>query len=129
QAVQEYPQALQNIINAGVDNVVPAGQLRILEQTIRAGGGDVAAQKAERYRAYLNQALVDEVLTPAEERVVDAVGNALVGDDEDEAQKAILQEYRAQLFIAMVNDGRLPERTDGPINLKRGETLHLVESA
>jgi hypothetical protein len=61
--------------------------------------------------------------------VIDAVGSALYGDDEQEAQKAILAGYRSHLFIAMVNDGRLPETTDAPIVLKRGEVLHLAEKA
>jgi hypothetical protein len=64
QAASNYPQALQDVINAGVENVTPTSRLRVLETTITAGGGDVSARKAERYRAYLDQALADEVLTP-----------------------------------------------------------------
>jgi hypothetical protein len=33
------------------------------------------------------------------------------------------------LFVAMVNDGRLPDLSDGQIVLKRGELLHLEEPA
>ncbi len=42
---------------------------------------------------------------------------------------AALQGYRSALFIAMINDGRLPDLGSGGMTLKRGERLHLQEPA
>ena len=38
---------------------------------------------------------------------------------------AALQGYESALFIAMINDGRLPDLGSGGMTLKRGERLHL----
>lgn len=55
------------------------------------------------------------------------VGEALFKGEE--ALAMVLSPYRQQLFIAMVNDGRLPTTASTRLVLKRGEVLHLEEEA
>ena len=77
--------------------------------------------------AAFERALIDEVVTKDEEARLERLASAL-GLTEGDVQQAI-QEYRAPLFIAQVNDGRLPEFFTTRIMLKRGEVAHLESAA
>ena len=83
--------------------------------------------RAAAYHALLDEALADEVITRAEEEHLAGVVDVLFDDPADRLPPPA--PYRGQLFVAMVNDGRLPEMADAPIMLKRGEVLHLAETA
>lgn len=128
-ALTEYDGALAAAIQAGSADGSPVARLRALEQTIAAGGGDTKARKASCYRSYLDHALADEILSAEEERLLNAVGERLYPSGEEADQRAVLAAYRAPLFIAMVNDGRLPHMTEARMMLKKGEILHLEEPA
>lgn len=77
--------------------------------------------------AAFERALADEVITRDEEARLEALANAL-GFTESDVQQAIM-EYRAPLFIAQVNDGRLPELYSTRIMLKKNEVAHLETAA
>lgn len=82
------------------------------------------------WKALLNAfeaALADEVITREEEGRLSRAGAAL-GFDQNDFERAI-DHYAEQVFIARVNDGRLPELADAPIILKRNEVAHLVTTA
>ena len=77
--------------------------------------------------AAFDQALADEVITRDEEARLERLAAAL-GFTPSEVEKAI-QQYRVPLFIAQVNDGRLPEFDSTRVMLKKGEVAHLETSA
>ena len=128
-SLADYEAALTAAIQAGTPDEIEVERLRAVETAIAVNGGDASPRKAAYYRSYLDNALADEVLTAEEERTVDSVGNALYPEAEREAQRAVLADYRGPLFIAMVNDGRLPKMTEARMVLKRSEVLHLAEPA
>ena len=94
-----------------------------------------AALKPEQVRdfnwkALLNafeKALADEIVTREEEDRLARIGSAL-GFDQNDFARAI-DHYAEEVFIARVNDGRLPELANPPIILKRNEIAHLVTNA
>lgn len=77
--------------------------------------------------AAFERALIDEVVTKDEEARLERLASAL-GLTEYDVDKAI-QQYRAPLFIAQVNDGRLPEFYTTRIMLKKNEVAHLESAA
>ena len=74
-----------------------------------------------------DRALADEVITRDEEARLERLAAAL-GFTPEDVERAI-QEYRAPLFIAQVNDGRLPEFYSTRMMLKKGEVAHLETTA
>ncbi len=126
-ALAEYPSALGAVIAAGVGDGPQVDRLRHLEAAIASGGADVDDKRAELFGSYLDHALVDEVLSQDEETRIMAVGHAVYPDGA--AFQAVMAPYRDLLFVAMVNDGRLPVTTESDPVLKRGEVVHLVEPA
>ncbi len=119
--------ALTAVVDTGGDESASA-RLREVEAIILANGGDSVPRKGQYYRTFLDHALVDERLTEEEEAKLDAVGQAFYPDD-DQGQVDILRDYRTAIFVAMVNDNRLPVTDQPSILLKKGETAHLVEPA
>jgi hypothetical protein len=128
-AIADYPSALDAVVAAEGESPEAVDRVRSLETAMAAGGLDSTGRKADFYRAYLDRALADEVLTADEEGVIDRVGRALYGAADEGAQLAVLADYRVSLFIAMVNDGRLPVMTSPRMVLKKNEVLHLEEPA
>lgn len=127
QALAEYPAALTAAIEAGASGGPQVDRLRRLELAITTGGANVDDQRLAFYRSYLDHALADEILTADEESRIMSVGEALYPDRA--TFQSTLAPYRDQLFVAMVNDGRLPQSTDSDMVLKKGEVVHLVEPA
>jgi len=89
-------------------------------------------QKARdlNWRALLGafeEALADEVVTAVEEERLGLVATAL-GFDHGDLERAIAA-FEEKLFIARVNDGRIPVLHSPVILLKRGETAHLQTDA
>ncbi len=72
-------------------------------------------------------ALSDEIITREEEDRLGRIAAAL-GFDHNDFARAI-DHYAEEVFIARVNDGRLPELATPPILLKRNEVAHLVTNA
>jgi hypothetical protein len=122
QAMAAYPAALEAIA-AGRP---PSQPIADLERAIVQGGGQPAAAKTEFLNSYLRRALADEVLSGDEEEGIVKLGMALY-EGNRAALAAAMEPYRAQLFIAMVNDGRLPVLPGSGMILKKGEVLHLDE--
>jgi hypothetical protein len=77
--------------------------------------------------AAFEQTLTDELVTAAEEERITQVAYAL-GFSESDLTEAI-RLYGEQIFIARVNDGRLPTVADPQLILKRGEVAHLETPA
>ncbi len=125
----DYSGMLEAVIRSGGQDANATSRLRATEQAILASGGQFAAEKDRYFRSYLDHLLVDERLSLGEEQVFERVGDALYGPEQQVAQVAALKSYRSALFIAMINDGRLPDLGSGGMNLKRGERLHLQEPA
>jgi hypothetical protein len=73
------------------------------------------------------KALADEVVTREEEDRLGRIGSALGFGQDDFAQA--IDHYAEEVFIARVNDGRLPELATAPIMLKRDEIAHVVTNA
>ncbi len=129
QAVTHLQEALPALISTGSVDSPEAERVR----TLAAAIGDAAVVRSARrahYLRLLDEALADEIITQKEEIRLGRIGEVIFDGDED-AQMEALAPYRTQLFIAMVNDGRLPigEDIDPPIVLKKGELLHLIEPA
>lgn len=78
-------------------------------------------------RAAFEQVLDDEVVTAQEEARLTSVATAL-GFSRGELERAI-GDFQERLFIARVNDGRIPELDAPGIILKRGEVAHLQTDA
>lgn len=64
-----------------------------------------------------------------EERRLNALGSALFPAAEEEYLDALLRDYAPRSFVAMVNDGRLPEVSEPNMLPKRGEVVHLEAPA
>jgi hypothetical protein len=128
-AIGEYEAALAAVAQDGRSTGPAVDQLRTVERAIIASGGNVQARKAQFYRSFLDRALADEQLTLDEERHLEGVGSILFPADQEQDMVAILREYRAQIFVAMVNDGRLPEISEPQMMPKKGEVVHLQEPA
>lgn len=73
------------------------------------------------------KALADEVITVEEENRLAGVAAALALDRND--FELAIGHYEEAVFIARVNDGRLPVLAAPPIMLKRDEVAHLTTSA
>jgi hypothetical protein len=125
-ALTEYDSVLNDVLQAGKQAGPAISRLAQLETTITAGGETFEVRKLNAFRWFVDQALADEVLTAQEEEKLVEVGETLYRTTE--ALGEVLLPYRPQLFIAMVNDGRLPEVSSRMI-LKKGEVVHLEESA
>lgn len=126
-AEAEYRSIIDRATDPGTDLTVVSTTLPALVQ--RAG---MNAQQTRdlTWRSLLSafeRALADEVVTKDEEARLERLAAAL-GLSENDVNEAI-QRYRAPLFIAQVNDGRLPEVYTTRILLKRGEVAHLESAA
>ena len=128
-ALADYESSLSAVALSGTTSGPATERLRSLEAAISAGRGDFQQAKATFYRALLDRALADEVLTLDEERQLDAIGGALYSAEQADAQATVLRDYRGQFLIAIVNDGRMPTMDEPTIILKKGEVQHLVEPA
>jgi hypothetical protein len=126
-SIAEYASALQEVTSVG-PSLDSLGRLRSLEASIVASDGDFQMLRDATYKAFLDQALADEILSGDEENRLNQIGEALYGKDEA-AHVAVLGPYRSAFFIAMVNDGRLPVLPATRMVLKRNEKLHLEEPA
>jgi hypothetical protein len=124
-AISEYDAALTAASQAGLSAGPAVDQLRTVERAIVASGGDIQARKGQFYRSFLDRALADEQLTLVEEQQLDAVASALFPADQEGAQLAILRDYQRQIFIAMVNGGRLPQVSEPQMMPRKGEVVHL----
>ena len=127
-AMVEYDGALQDAVVQGPAQSIAVARLRSLDSVVLASGGTTTARKDAFYRGLLDRALGDEVITVEEEQLLNHAADTIYGAG-DASQVALLQAYRPQLFIAMVNDGRLPVLSSAGMILKKGEALHLVETA
>ena len=126
-AVEEY----QSVSLAAADPRTDPATIGANLPAIAARAG-LSAQAARdlNWKALMgafDNALADEVITRQEEDRLGAVATAL-GFGESEFERAI-GHYAEEVFIARVNDGRLPELATPPIILKRGEIAHLVTTA
>lgn len=124
QATRDLEPALTAVVQSSGDAAAVA-RLAEVETTIRESGGDPATRKGQYYRSVLDHALIDERLTAEEEQHLDRIGQALYSDDEA-GWTTILRDYHTAIFVAMLNDGRLPEATDVSIVLKKNERAHLA---
>ncbi len=80
------------------------------------------------FRAYVEQALNDDILTATEEANLFAWAEAQGITDRDWAKR--FNDLLDRMLIASVNDGRLPDITSqATIVLKAGETAHYVVAA
>jgi hypothetical protein len=126
QALAVYDNALGAAMSAAGPGPEMAN-IASLEAAIVDGGGSYRDKKMAAIRWYLDQILKDEVLTEDEERRLLAVCEGLFRTPDE--VRTVLAPYRPQLFIARVNDGRLPVLTSGRLLLKKAEVLHLEEPA
>ena len=129
QNLMNYARTLEAVIHSGGQDAQAVTRLRVSEDALAASGGRFAADRDRYFRSYLDHLLADERLSLDEEQRLGTVGDALYGPQQLEAQTSALQGYRSALFVAMINDGRLPDLGEGGIRLKRGERLHLQEPA
>jgi hypothetical protein len=122
-ALLEYDSAVAAVIavgHAGPETV----HLGELERVITEGGGSFEDRKLAAFRRVLDEALQDEVLTGEEERRLLDTCEALYRTTD--RVTSVLAPYVAPLFIAKVNDGRLPVvATGGQLLLRKGEVLHV----
>ena len=123
----EYRSLVSNAAEPATDLAVLPTSLPALAQ--RAGIAPQAARDMawKGLLAAFERALADEVITREEEARLQSVGIAL-GFDVNEFERAI-DHYRVPLFIAQVNDGRLPEFYSTQIMLKKNEVAHLETAA
>lgn len=77
--------------------------------------------------AAFDRALADEVITKDEEARLERLASTFGFTPTD--VEAAIQHYKAPLFIAQVNDGRLPEFYTTRIMLKKNEVAHLETPA
>jgi hypothetical protein len=128
----DYDEAVTAVVTAGRHG--PETEwLAGLERTIgqaewqRDWGATPDDRRRAAFRAFVDNLLADELIGPDEEARLESVGLTLWGSVDRLAVE--LAPYRSALFIAMVNDGRLPAIEDPDIMLKRGEVVHLQEDA
>jgi hypothetical protein len=126
-ALAQYDEAVSAVITIGRKSAPEADRLGQLERGIAEGGGSFVERKVAAYRTFIDQALGDEILTAEEEQRLVDIGEALYRTPD--RLGAVLAPYKPQIFIAMVNDGRLPVATSTRLILKKGEVLHLEEPA
>jgi len=117
-ALSQYDAAAKAVVDSG--QVGPeTARLAELKRAIAAGGQPFEPRKVAVFNHFLEQALADEVLTLAEEQRLNTIGSVLLTD---QTMRSALVPYRERLFIAMVNDGRLPSTTNSSkLMLKKGE--------
>lgn len=126
-AEAEYRSLIERAADPTTDLALVSTTLPALAQ--RSGMDNKQARELS-WRTLLStfdRALADEVITRDEEARLERVAAAL-GLTPSDVEQAI-QQYRAPLFIAQVNDGRLPEFHTARIMLKRGEIAHLESAA
>jgi hypothetical protein len=126
-ALAEYESLAFAVADPRANPQVVASNLPALAER---AGLDEAKSRELRWRALLTafeRTLEDEVVTSAEEERLTQVARVL-GFGEGDLTRAI-DHYQEALFIARVNDGRLPELSAPRIVLKRNEIAHLETEA
>lgn len=126
-ALAEYESLAQAIADPRTNPELAASNLPALAER---AGLDESRSRELRWKALLNafeRTLEDEVVTSAEEGRLTQVAQVL-GFGEGDLTRAI-DRYQEALFIARVNDGRLPELAAPRIVLKRNEVAHLETEA
>ncbi len=126
-AEAEYRSALERAADPGTDLALMATTLPPL--ATRAGIEPKQARDLtwKSLLAAFDRALADEVITKEEESRLERLANAF-GFTPSDVERAI-EGYRAPLFIAQVNDGRLPEFYSTRMMPKKDEVAHLETAA
>lgn len=126
-AEREYRSAVQAMISAGEpspdwDNT----RVRLVREA-RLTPDKLRSIHLSSLRACLENALADDHLTEQEERQLTSVASAL-GIDQAVFQESF-KDLMPRLFIARVNDGRIPTLLETRILMKKGEIAHIEADA
>jgi hypothetical protein len=126
-ALEEYRSLTAAIANPNTNPQTIATNLPAIAE--RAGLDAQIARDLnwQALQAAFEHVLDDEIVTEAEEQRLTAVAAAL-GFGRGDFERAI-GDFEERVFIARVNDGRLPVLESPGLMLKRGESAHLQTEA
>lgn len=127
QAKTQYPTLLRDIWQDKIDK--NDGKRRLEEVSAQARFSENERDKfhAETFRVFATEVLVDDMLTDTEEEKLLATAG-LLGITQERLQSDFRDVF-FRLFVARVNDGRLPTISTERLILKKNEKVHLEMSA
>ena len=120
-ALAQYPAVLRDIWHGKISEAEGGKSL----ETLRVGlsYAEQREMHARAFRNFADEVLADDILTEVEEKRINAIAG-LLGISQAEFESDF-HDILFRLFIAKVNDGRLPIITDSGLVLRQGEKAHM----
>lgn len=127
QAKAQYALVLHDIWQRRIAEEEGGRSLEALSAQARFSDKEYRALRSQAFRSFAEEILADDILSEVEEQRVLSIANLLgIGRDQLESE---FRDVFFRLFVARVNDGRLPVIAPPNLILKKGEKAHLSMSA
>jgi len=128
QAKARYPAVLRDIWHGKIPEDEGKRTLEMLSLQAGLHEGEQGALHSEAFREFAAEVLADDVLTETEENRLLLIAENLLGITQEKLE-CDFRDILFRLFVARVNDGRLPTMTTQKLILKKNEEAHLEMSA
>lgn len=126
EALAQYPALLRSIWNGTVTEA--EGSTVLVKIRVGLTEAEQAKINGEAFRSFAEEVLADDILTEEEEAKLTGMGSRLLGVTQEKFQGEY-GDLLLRLFVARVNDGRLPTMPTQRIIQKAGEQVHLETNA
>lgn len=123
EARARYPLIIRHVWQGTMPEDAAKRALETLSTQAKLSEKERRELDAQSFRGFVEEVLADDILTQAEEKKVLSIANIL-GVTRERLQREF-RDLHFRLFVARVNDGRLPIISSPRVILKRGEKIHL----